>query len=286
MIKITAPILIKNIAEDVKLPLTFFSNSKLTIILDTFTISERKKFFGLAELIINDGAINYKNNSYSFIDINQQHYLGAGYKIVIQSNYIKSPHELRDLQENLDFVFKLVLGCAVEISFLEGFFNKGKGIAKTYPNVLFRTRRKLSDLKNGDINKAKKIFDKTINSTDKKIDLIAVLLNSATSSDKLDITGALFVAILESIIVPEGGSEISYKFRMRMTKFLGKDTSFVNIFKGYYQKRSKVVHGSGVDQFTEEDIKELENYACILSEKYILKKFSEKFLDRLLIECK
>jgi len=286
--KIIIPTTIKSI-DVKKLPIILLDEKGLKISIEGLSAKEKEEIFGIKNFRIKeDGGIQWtpKTSSRQMDDFDLSDYLQGSYKIMIEKN-TGNPAEIQDIARELFFIFNIVIGCSFKfyrISDIKDF--PGGMFTSRIPHVSRRENEKIDrnkiDRVSGLLKKMRQI--KNIKTID-KLKFIELLLETAMSqTTNKGSAGAFYVAILESIFLQDSNAGSRYKFSMRIARHNNENWEYKKKMRDLYDKRSSMFHGAK-DDFSEGEIKFLEEEACSAIEKYINNRedFSEENLDRELL---
>jgi len=283
------PLKIEKVDTKLKLPIILLNQKDDLVTIEKFSIKEKEWFFDLEGLRI----FNQKEGNRfrckkvkGLINLcDCQEYVLTNYKLIIKKD-TDNPWSLQQIQQQLDFAFKIIFGCGfpfAKIKDTNTLFNNSRG----FINKQIISRRKNTTINEDSIKRLKRLFLLLIREKKdtKKRELLRFFLDTAMSQvPNLGISGALYVSILESIFAEEKNTEVGYRFSLRLSKTRNRDLSYQKSIKDLYSKRSSIFHG-GIDRFSKADLKFLEQEACWAIEHYLLNpdKFSHKELDRALL---
>lgn len=264
------------------------------VVIEKFTKEEKLQFFSLSELKISKDSIKFKPASALnrfLYDFSIQEYARSNYKIEVFGDD-NAPGLIQKKLENLDFVFKVVLGVGFPLYkivtddpkniFSGGFFSKNKAII---------SRKNFNKLTKKHLEQIKTSFQ-IINSlsSDKdfmtQLDLLKSWIDLSMSQvGHIGISALHYVSILENILLKDGKKgELSFKFSIRLASVLNKNLDYAKELRKLYGKRSVLVHG-GRDSFTLEEVTLLEDIACKIILAYLSarKTFEVDYLDAKLL---
>ncbi|MDD3887722.1 MAG: hypothetical protein PHN19_03010 [Patescibacteria group bacterium] len=281
--EIILPLKIKSISRSLKFPIILLYEKDISAKIEKFSITEKEWFFDITN--IRKGGLEYDSVKNSFDILNCQECITTKYKLVVKG-ITESHHLLQEIQWQVEFAFKIILGCDFPIFKIKSnnWFNNST--VQNRKDFIFQRNNELIDEKI--IKRLKKLISilvKKNNEDKEKKELLKFFLDSAMSRMfGLGISGALYVSILESIFVPEKDAEIGYRFAMRLSKIRGKGLEYKNVVKKMYNNRSVVFHG-GKNKFTEDDLKFLKEEVSWAIEEYLLNpnSFSPDNFDQILL---
>lgn len=285
--KLILPLDMKGAASSFKFPLTLFLFGKKGVIkLSKFTISEKESVFGISDLKLTKNGAQYKLSTAGISPTLHQHSkkLNYKFKIVIEDK-TENPSALQKIQRDLDLVFKIVVGKELSFAKIE---SKKTGINNSilFSMNTWRSRRNIGTIDDKILLKVKKLLAIiTKDSLPKKTKTLSFFFDTALQAPNLDIAGAFFITLLESLFVPDKDSEIAYRFSMRITKMRNSDLNYRKRIKQMYAYRSQVFHGNN-GKFNTDDVKFVEEEAAWALEKYIANPsvFDSTVLDKNLLQ--
>ncbi len=279
---------IKKISKELKLPIILIKPKGGGIVkIDGFSIKEKEWLFGMKDLKISGDGESFRAGSMEnrfFNPLDHREEILSDYKIVIKKK-TDNPSLLQDIEQPLDFALRIILGCGLRLSRTRDtktlFNNSGMGGSG---RVFSCRKNRIIDAQT--VTRLRNLLRLLVNSgaNEHRLDLLRFLLRTTMAQLDFNITGSLFISILESIFVPEKGSEIGYRLSFRLTKSRGQNLLYQKYIKKLYGKRSVVFHG-GKGDFSKEDIGFLERESCWAIEQYILKPnhFLKDKLDSILL---
>ncbi len=251
-------------------PRTLVENADVKITLEPFSAEDREWF-----LEDNRFFARYHSESH----LNQ--YLQGNYKFVIEK-HAEGGIVLHPYQQKLDFACKLIHGFGLPIAKVKHDSNDYSETAScstsqttSYINLNFFDENTFSKLLT---------IVEAINPELKKYLMLKSLIDTAMSPIEHDVRGSLYVIIIESLVVPEQGSEVAHRFALRLTKILNGDLDKMKHLKTLYSKRSDTFH-YGEGKFVTADLLELQTIASELIQEYLVnpEKFTDKSFNLLLL---
>lgn len=262
----TIPILITNIV-DCEIPFTLYKDNNFELLLAEFPIADREVIFGIKNLMVDDGSTRYNLDPNSLAT--DTIYVSSGYRILITAPD-DSEETLRlfnSISNNLNFCCQLYFEYPITLTIF-GSDNMSK---KQNSIQVFKRRSSKIIIDSKILNSFKNTLTLSIKNettTAKK----RALLNSLLTISNLEtfnsgLTCSTYITVLESLFTNEN-TEITYRFSMRLTKFLNEDLNFLKKIKKLYHKRSSYYH-TGEKQFSFEDEVLLSNLTRTMIIEYI-----------------
>lgn len=283
-----------DIDANIVLPQIIYKDKKIKISLDHLNIEQKKNLLNLEKLEISErkGIMYSFKEGYQVKDDEYTKHIRSNLQFIFE--YEPEPGSLSDSYiygktDLFNTLLLIIIGTGSSVSF--DLDNNGKLSSSGKGKISFVNAPEESEMHSSKLDTLKiatnNLFKLEVEN-DKKRKLIFSLFEIAkSSSNPLSLRCSLFVTILESLFsTKDEKSEISYRFPLRMTKFLGAD--YENTFKKirkYYSARSSYYH-TGEEKFSNEDLKDLEYYNQLVIIKYLEDKsgFSGKNLDKLLLD--
>ena len=261
----TIPILINDVV-DVKLPYTLFKDNEFEVFLDEFPISDREKIFDLSGIHIINGKTYFSKGRDNFTSLSKKfpEYVSSAFRLLVEPKNNTEEHIdlFKKISYNLDLCCILYFDYPITLTI----FGNDRMSPTLHSIPTYRRRAEKIIVNREFISSFKKTLHVCINNLTvdkKKINMLFSLLNvSLLQSFNSGLICSTYITILESLFTDEN-TEITYRFAMRLTKFLNKDYAFSKYIKKLYGKRSAYYH-SGDIKFDNEDETFLINYECIL----------------------
>lgn len=282
----------------IKLPFILFELNKVKVSIDNFITNEKEGILGIQNLQINGASMNWSGKHvppYGY----ENHFLKSALKLIISSEEIEETdqgtslaqvnadriYRLQKIQQKINSAMKIVMGCDLSIYRICSSRVGYDGAIFYSMSNHWISRRERIVLDDKKISKIKELVN--ILSTQEyssKIETSLFFLDTAMQTNDLDIAGAFYITLLESIFVSDKDVEIGYRFSMRLTKMCKGNLDYKNRINKLYGYRSRVFHGQkGI--FSLDDVKFVEEEATKWLEEYIKNKdlfFPERLDSNLL----
>lgn len=248
---ITIPLIITQI-EGIKLPYRLYSDDKLNLLLSDFSISERESIFGISNLQVEGSSAKFghKKSPSHFVDQFTE-FITASYKIeTVLKNVSYDEKILFDkIESDLSFCCQLFFEYPVTVKF---FMPSGTSIH----TILRFKHRALQPVVNAQVlDKFETtlqhcIKNDTIENSKKQM-LLSLLTLTNIETFNIGLICSTYITILESLFINEN-TEITYRFALRLTKYMNEDSAYFKNIKKLYSKRSSYYH-SDEKKFTRDD---------------------------------
>lgn len=291
--KIILPLTTRQIESGILTPIELFKRSDLTITIEDFSSSDKEIFFGVKNLRINGDDVKFEleTDRLRLNDLPQK--IGGEYRDIVLGNYkvvISSGIQNAAVWESknrAELIFKTVLGCGFPVS-----LNIAPGTM--FDNSLSQShkpaisRRSIQVVNKEILERVLKLcqvlFPPEKEMPDKGETLKFFLDTAMSQVPNTAISGAFYVTLLESIFASEKDTEIRYRFSMRLAKIKREGRDYQGKIKKFYDKRSRVFHGSST-QLSKDELVFLESEACWAIEEYLKdpERFQPEKLDQLLL---
>lgn len=266
------PFDIRDIDDKVNLPAVIYEADNTKIVLEIFTLEEKRTVFGLPNLEVDNG-IRF-NSCLAPVDMNLVHeYIRTNYKLYIIGTIDD------ELINVLNFIFKIAIGCYFPAMY------KNNNFSFEYRKyIAFRGINKLSKKT---LERIKTLIPLALQqyTSNTKLELLEALVEAAyTKFQRRRANGAFLVSILESLFVEDSRSRdgaISEKLPRRMAGMRQQDTNFRIKIGNLYKSRCNFFH-EGKGTFSEVDVIFLEDEVFWAIEQYIKNpiNFDPKILDQ------
>lgn len=250
----TIPILLNEVI-DIKLPFSLFKDNNFEIFLADFPITDREILFDLKSLEVIEGKAKYKigRDSFSTMKDKFPEFISSSYRLLIETteNTDKQIGLFNRLSYNLNLCCILYFNYPITLTiFGDDKMSKSQHSMQTF---IRRSNKTIASIET--LNSFKETLHICINNTNidnKKKSMLLSLLNiSILQSFNSGLICSTYITILESLFTDEN-TEITYRFAMRLTKYLNKDYLFFKSIKKLYGKRSSYYH-SGEIKFDNDD---------------------------------
>jgi hypothetical protein len=264
----TIPLLINKVTS-CDLPVSLYKDVDFELLLSEFPVSAREQIFELRFVEIADGSCKYKRDVHAISSLPDKfpEFVSSAYRIVaLVSDHSNETIQLfnNKISWNLNFCCQLFFDYPITLTI----FGDDK-MSKTQHSIQSFKRKSIKvEIDNEKIESFKNTLFNCLEGatiTTKKKGMLHSLLNVANlQTFNAGLTCATYITILESLFTDEN-TEITYRFAMRLTKYLNKDLSFFKTIKKLYAKRSSYYH-TGEVKFTYDE----EVYLSTLTRQIII----------------
>lgn len=250
----TIPILLNEVI-DIKLPFSLFKDNSFEIFLADFPITDREILFDLKNLEVVEGKAKYiiGRDSFSTMKDKFPEFISSSYRFLIETTDDTDEQIalFNKLSYNLNLCCILYFNYPITLTiFGNDKMSKSQHSMQTFIRRSIKTTASIETL-----NSFQKTLHICINNTNvdnKKKSMLLSLLNiSVLQSFNSGLICSTYITILESLFTNEN-TEITYRFAMRLTKYLNKDYLFSRSIKKLYEKRSAYYH-TGEIKFDKDD---------------------------------
>lgn len=266
----TIPLLLNEVVE-IKLPVSLYKDNNFEIFLDDFPIADRETLFDIKNLTISEGRATYKIGRDSFSTNRDKfpEFSSSSYRLLIQA--IDDSDEQIELFNKLSYSLNLCCILYFNYPITLTIFGDNKMSKSQHSLQVFIRRSVKTTLNLESLDSFKSTLQICINNKNvdvKKKSMLFSLLNiSLLQSFNSGLICSTYITILESLFTNEN-TEITYRFAMRLTKYLNKDYLFSRSIKKLYEKRSAYYH-TGEIKFNKDD----ELFLSSLTRKIIIDYF-------------
>ena len=250
----TIPLLLNEVVE-IKLPVSLYKDNNFEIFLDDFPIADRETLFDIKNLTISEGRATYKIGRDSFSTNRDKfpEFSSSSYRLLIQA--IDDSDEQIELFNKLSYSLNLCCILYFNYPITLTIFGDNKMSKSQHSLQVFIRRSVKTTLNLESLDSFKSTLQICINNKNvdvKKKSMLFSLLNiSLLQSFNSGLICSTYITILESLFTNEN-TEITYRFAMRLTKYLNKDYLFSRSIKKLYEKRSAYYH-TGEIKFNKDD---------------------------------
>jgi hypothetical protein len=282
----TIPIIIKEI-KDVPLPFYLYQNDNFNIFISEFPVSEREELFDIKIHEILESGVKFTRSIHTVSNHTDKfsEFVSAKYKVgVITKDNSKEQTELfNPFSYNLNFCCQLYFDSPITLSF----FGDDKLATTQYSIQSYARKSPKKIITLNDLESFKKTFLLCLNDSSidkKKKHMLASLINiSSLQTFNTGLICSTYITILESLFTNEN-TEITYRFALRLSKYLKEDHVFFKKIKELYGKRSTYYH-TGEIKFSFDNEKYLNDLSKKLIVEYIQNpnNFDIVELDQLLL---
>lgn len=247
----TIPILIGEIV-DFNLPVSLYKDNHFELLLSEFPISEREILFGLKDLQVEDKNAKYAiNEPSSGLYARFPEFIYSSYRILVQTqdDSEQAINLFNKISTSLNFCCQLYFEHPITLKFFGvDTMCKYEESIQTFKRKSIRPIVNLLTIDSFKITLLHCIKSDTVNA--KKTSVLLSLLNITNlETFNSGLACSTFITILESLFED---TEITYRFSLRITKYLNESYSFFKTFKKLYGKRSTYYH-TGERNFSYED---------------------------------
>jgi hypothetical protein len=249
----TIPILIDKIV-DFNLPVSLYKDNNFELLLSEFPISDREILFSLKNLQVGDKNAKYAiNEPSSGIHTRFPEFIYSSYRILVQTQ-IDSEQAINlfnKISASLNFCCQLYFEHPITLKFFgDDNMCKSEESIQTFKRKSIRPIVNLETIDSFKITLLHCIKNDTVNAKKRSV-LLSLLNITNLETFNSGLACSTFITILESLFTDED-TEITYRFSLRITKYLNESYSFFKTFKKLYGKRSVYYH-KGERNFSYED---------------------------------
>jgi hypothetical protein len=284
----TVPIFIKEVVN-VDLPFSLYKDNDFEFFLTEFSIADREKIFSITNLIVQeDDKATYNKTSHTlyYSSENVSQFIISKYRVLIKAKdgTEATIEQYNRLNIDLDFCCLLYFNYPITLII---FGDDGMGKQHISGQSFNRKSEKIiinQEIINSFVRTLSLCIKNESVKVKKKRMLHSLLKTSSLRTFNAGLTCSTYITILESLFTKNENTEITFRFKMRFTKYMNEKIEFSNKIKTLYGKRSSYYHTGEID-FTLEE----EKYLSELTRKIIVEyiqapnNFEISRLDELLL---